>query len=291
MKRTRNKPARVAIALAMMVMMTTQALALEVPVSQTEQVVNGQQTLVKVFEVSPDFDPQQLVEEGLQQNGYNYIMTSIVKDVVSEEDSQDVTQEQAIVIENSDEDEARIEALKTMPPFIEYEKDGYKGKLFPMPNTLELTEAGRSSHSGSQKTTRSYTYEYNDDSLIPQTVTEGGKTYTKSSVTWAEGSYMDGSAIPENYVANVTYTRNYSYSTVDGYNATMIYSGTVEKEDDTMVRYTVTYLGTPVEAPDEGISPVGIATIIVCVAAVVAVIVVIILLTKRNKIHIPTQKS
>lgn len=245
MRGTKNIPARGAAALIAALMLTAQAYALEVPVSQTEQMVDGRQTLVKVFEVSPDTDPETLIETDLCQNGYVYTMTSIVKDTVKDESSRNVTQEQVIDIAQSDEDDARIEALKTMPAFIEYEEDGYAGKLYPIVSTLELTETGRTGHSGSTKITRTYTYDYNDDSLIPEAVTDSGKSYSKASVTWSEGAYMADSAIPENYVATVTYTRPYSYTTIDGFTASMTYSGTVDKVDDQLIRYTLTYYGTP----------------------------------------------
>jgi len=238
-------PARGAAALIAALMLMTQTYALEVPVSQTEQMINGQQTMVKVFEVSPETDPEALIETDLRQNGYVYTMTSIVKDVIKDESSRDITQTQVIGIANSDEDDARIEALKSMPAFIEYDKDGCAGKLYPIVNTLELTETGRTSHSGSSKITRTYTYEYNDDSLIPETVTENGKGYVKSSVSWTEGAYMSDGAIPENYVATVTYARPYSYTTIDGFTASMTYSGTVSKVDNELIRYTLTYYGTP----------------------------------------------
>lgn len=45
------------------------AYALEVPVSQTEHEIDGKQTLVKVYEVSPSVDPNSLIEADFEQNG------------------------------------------------------------------------------------------------------------------------------------------------------------------------------------------------------------------------------
>lgn len=245
------------MAASMTLLLTTQVFAMEVPVSQTEQMVNGQQTLVKVFEVSPSTDPQTLVEQDLVQNGYSYAMTSIVKDVESKEVEKEITQEETVTIDTSKEDDARVEALKSMPPFIEYDKDGFTGKLYPLVNTLELTETGRSSHSGSNKVTKTFTVDYNDESLIPGTISEGGKTYSRSSITWADGQYMEDGAIPENYVATATYSKPYSYTTVDGYEAKMTYTGEVKKVSDETVSYTLTYIGTPLEVEPEGMGTGG----------------------------------
>lgn len=266
------KSARLFAVLAMTLLMSTQAFALEVPVSQTEQMVNGQQTLVKVFEVAPETDPETLIEQGLEQNGYTYTMSSIVKDVVNEEDEKEITQEKTLTIDTSKEDAARIEALKSLPPIIEYEEDGYVGKLYPLVNTLELEETGRTSHSGSNRVTRTYTTAYNDDSQVPASISVSGSTYTRSSISWADGEYLEDSTIPENYVATVTYSKPYSYTTIDGFSAKMTYTGTVTKEINDLVRYTVTYLGTPIETPPSTSFILAIAFGVLLLALIIAIL-------------------
>lgn len=279
MRKAAAKTARLAAVLALTLMMSTQVFALEVPVSQTEQMVNGQQTLVKVFEVSPETDPETLIEQGLEQNGYSYSMTSIVKDVVNEEDDKEITQEQTLTINTSKEDTARVEALKSMPAFIEYNEDGYTGKLYPLVNTLELEETGRTSHSGSNKVTKTYTTAYNDDNEIPASITVSGSTYTRSSISWADGEYLDDSTIPANYIATVTFSKPYSYTTVDGYSAKMTYTGTVQKEINDIVRYTVTYLGTPLETAP---APSFIVAIVFGVLLLALIIAILLLAQKRG---------
>lgn len=228
--------------LVAVMVLSAQAYALEVPVSQTEAMIDGKQTLIKVFEVPADTDPQSLVEYGLSQNGYTYAMTSIVKDTMMVSATKEMTQEETITINVSDEDAARLEALMSMPAFIDYNKDGYVGKLYPVISSLKSEETGRTSHSGYKTTTKTYTFDYNDDSLVPSS-SDGGSL---SSVTWSEGDFMDGSSIPENYVATANYKKYYSYSTVDGYAFTLTYSGEVEYEHEDKIRYTITYTGTKI---------------------------------------------
>lgn len=215
----------------------------EVPVSQTEASINGIQTLTKVFEVAPSFDPEQLKEDGLQLDGYIYSLSSFTKEIISKEAHDTVTQEQTIDLTSTKEDDATLEALKKMPAFLDYEQDGYKGRLYPMTNTLEVSETGRSSHSGTKTQTRTGTCEYNDDSLVPTTISVSGTTYTRSSLTWAEGSFGEDTTIPDSYNYTAVYTKGYTYSTVDGYTAKMSYSGQVELENPEMVRYTLVYTG------------------------------------------------
>ena len=226
-------------------LLATKVLALEVPVSQTQQMVDGQQTLTKVFEVDPAIDPSTLVEGDFIQNNFHYTITSIVKDEIMVEDEKEVTQEYEVSISGSDENAARLEALMSMPAFIEYDQEGFTGKLYPVVNSMEGKEIGRTQHSGRKTITKTYTYNYNDDSLIPTT----SSGYTLSSISWAEGSYRDNTAIPDNYVATATYSKPYSYSTVDGWTFTMTYMGDVEYESADMIRYTLVYTGVEVEEP------------------------------------------
>lgn len=217
----------------------TNAYALEIPVSQTEQMIDGRQTITQVFEVSPEVSPESLIQEEIIQHGYRFTMTSITKDTVLVEDEKEITQEHSIVVNVSDADKARLEALLSMPAFIEYDEEGYTGKLYPVVNSLSGRETGRTSHSGYNTIKRTYTFDYNDDSLVP--TSDSG--YSLSNISWAEGEYMDDSAIPENYVATATYKKGYSYSTVDGWEYTMSYVGDVKFEHEDTIRYTLVYTG------------------------------------------------
>lgn len=232
-------------ALLLMLLMCTQAFALEVPISQTEQMIDGRQTLTKVFEVPATVNPESLIEENLAQNGYLYTMTSIVKDAVSVKDEKEITKEQSITVNVSNEDSARLEALKSMPAFIEYNEAGYIGKLYPVISSLSGEELGRTRHSGSRTMKKSYTYDQNDDSLVPKS-SDG---YSLSSITWSDGNYSDSSAIPDNYIATATYSKPYSYSTVTGWVFKMSYVGDVSYEHEDVVRYTLTYTGSEIKQP------------------------------------------
>jgi len=226
-------------------LLMTNAYALEIPVSQTEQMIDGQQTITQVFEVSPEVSPESLIQEEIIQHGYRFTMTSITKEVVLEEDEKEITQEHSVVVNVSDADKARLEALLSMPAFIEYDEDGYTGKLYPVVNSLSGRETGRTNHSGYNTVKKTYTFDYNDDSLVPTT----NNGYSLSNISWAEGDYMDDSAIPENYVATATYRKGYSYSTVDGWEYTMSYVGDVSFEHEDTIRYTLVYTGEEIQEP------------------------------------------
>lgn len=230
-----------AIMVALMLSVTSlPALAAEIPISQTSETIGGVKKIVKVFEITPDTDPTPLTES-FTQNGLTYEMESITKSNSAIEKTKDIAQEHSVTVTASKEDAARADALKALPSYIAYEENGYSGILYPVLSTMTLNETGRTPHSGVSTTTKQYTLEYNDESLVPGSVSENGQNYTMSAVTWTDGQ-TDDSGFPENYIANATYTRKYSYTTVDGYEAIMLYTGTVKNTED-MVQYTVTYTG------------------------------------------------
>lgn len=223
------------------------AYALEVPVSQSEHEIDGKQTLVKVYEVAPSVDPNSLIEADFEQNGFIYHMTSIVKDAIMVEDEVEVTQECEVTVSVSNEDQAKAKAFDNMPPYIEYDQDGYKGKLYPVPNSLEGRMTGQTPHSERKTITKTYSFDYNDDSLVPKT----SGSYTLSSIKWSDGSYLSDTSIPSSYTATATYSKTSNYTTVDGWSFTMSYTGNVEYASEDTIRYTLTYIGTiPEPAPE-----------------------------------------
>ena len=237
--KTRFKFLHLVSCMALISSLFVPARAMEIPVSQTEQMIDGRQTITQVFEVSPDTDPTTLIQEEIVQNGYRYTMTSITKNTVLVKDEKEITQEHSVVVNVSDEDAARLEALLSMPAFIDYDEEGYSGKLYPVINTLSGRETGRTTYSGYKTVKQTYTYEYNDDELVPSSY----NGYSLSNVSWAEGNYMDDTAIPENYIATATYRKAYSTSTVDGWEFTMSYTGDVGYEHNDTICYTLVYTG------------------------------------------------
>ena len=60
--------------------LVTNACALEVPTDTTIQNLNGSQQLIKTYTLPPGADPQQLIEEPFEQEGYRYTFAEIVKE-------------------------------------------------------------------------------------------------------------------------------------------------------------------------------------------------------------------
>lgn len=234
------------IAAILSALLMTQAFAAEIPIEQTEREVNGQQTLVQVYEVPASTDPETLYTREFEKNGFYYELNGVVKDVDTETTKKDITQVMELTLSAKTEASAREEAIKYMRPSVEYDDGEFTGTLYVIPGSLQLAPVNERTVYGSRTVTKQYTMEYNDDSEIPQAVSDGGYNYSISSINWQEGDMGEDGAMPENYIATAVYSRRTSSVVNDGYTATVEYAGTVGHEAPETVRYTVTYYGYPI---------------------------------------------
>lgn len=143
--------------LSLVLLMTTQAFAMDVPISQTEAEINGEQTLTQIYEVSIDTQPETLIKEDFEQNGFSYELISITKDEGTERLEKEVTDVVEIPLKETREAAAREEAIQSMQASIEYERDGYKGTLYVNPSTLELAPVNERTIKGTRSIQKSYT--------------------------------------------------------------------------------------------------------------------------------------
>ena len=232
--------------LSLVLLITTQAFAMDVPISQTEAEINGEQTLTQIYEVSIDTQPETLIKEDFEQNGFSYELISITKDEGTERLEKEVTDVVEIPLKETREAAAREEAIQSMQASIEYERDGYKGTLYVNPSTLELAPVNERTIKGTRSIQKSYTNEYNDDGIIPQSVSEGGYTWSYATHSWTELPDPEGGSVPVGYQATVTYQRGTSSRKNDGYTASVEYSGVVSYGVADTVRYTLVYRGYPI---------------------------------------------
>lgn len=226
--------------------MTIHTFAMDVPISQTEAEINGEQILTQIYEVSIETRPETLIKENLEQNGFSYELISITKDEGTEVPQKEVTDTVEIPLKATKEAAAREEAIQSMKASIEWEQDGFKGILYVDPSTLELAPVNERTVKGTKSIQKSYTNEYNDDAIIPQSISEGGYTWNYTAHSWTEVLDPEGGSVPVGYQATVIYQRGTSSRTNDGYTASVEYSGIVSYGEPDTVTYTLVYKGYPI---------------------------------------------
>lgn len=116
---------RVISCVLLMLVLTSNAFALEVPTDTVVQNLNGSQQAIKTFTVSPEQDPAALIEEPFELEGYLYTFADIVKSENPVEEKRIHTE--VITVETTKDDLALI--LEQLKPTIEYDDGRFQGKL------------------------------------------------------------------------------------------------------------------------------------------------------------------
>ena len=211
----------------------------EVPISHEIANINGVQTLTQVYEVKTDIDPNTLIQEDLQISGYNYTLVGMTKRDVAGK-SHTVSQVVELPeLASKNKDDALREALTYLQPTLPFtdEETGLEGELALVPGSVKIETVNERTVYGSKSMTKTYTYEYNDNSQVPKSA-DG---YNLQSVSWTDGELDEDGMMPKNYIATAVYTKSTSSVVNDGYVARAEYKGEV-KETDT-VQYTLVYEG------------------------------------------------
>lgn len=116
---------RVISCVLLMLVLTSNAFALEVPTDTVVQNLNGSQQAIKTFTVSPEQDPAALIEEPFELEGYLYTFADIVKSENPVEEKRIHTE--VITVETTKDDLALI--LEQLKPTIEYDDGRFQGTL------------------------------------------------------------------------------------------------------------------------------------------------------------------
>ena len=227
----------------LMLVLTSNALALEVPTDTVVQNLNGSQQAIKTFTVSPEQDPAALIEEPFELEGYLYTFADIVKSENPVEETQIHTE--VITVETTKDDLALI--LEQLKPTIEYDDGRFQGTLALDHTSLNTVAAGYATKNYTVTETKTIgQLDRNDMSYVPATTIKNGRTLSLANVEWqVTGTDLVGEALmPSQYQAVATYSAKASYQAATGYVTTAEYTGEITHEGVESVTYVLTYLGT-----------------------------------------------
>lgn len=234
---------RVISCVLLMLVLTSDAFALEVPTDTVVQNLNGSQQAIKTFTVSPEQDPAALIEEPFELEGYLYTFADIVKSENPVEETQLHTE--VITVETTKDDLALI--LEQLKPTIEYDDGRFQGTLALDHTSLNTVAAGYATKNYTVTETKTIgQLDRNDMSYVPVTTIKNGRTLSLANVEWqVTGTDLVGEALmPSQYQAVATYSAKASYQAATGYVTTAEYTGEITHEGVESVTYVLTYLGT-----------------------------------------------
>ena len=234
---------KVFMCLLLALTLTTSAAALEVPTDTVVQNLNGSQQLIKTYVLSPDTDPQGLIEEPFEQEGYLYTFADIVKE--DNHVSDVLYHRETVTVETGTDDLSKI--LEQLKPSVDYNDGVYKGALALDHTSIHTEASGYETRSSTVTATKTIgPVDRNDMSYVPATTVKNGVTLNLSGVDWqVTGTDLVGDALsPSSYQAVATYSGKSYYKAATGYVTTADYVGEIARDGVESVTYKVMYLGT-----------------------------------------------
>ena len=234
---------RVILCVLLTLSMSVSAFALEVPTDTVVQNLNGNQQAIKTFTIPANQDPQSLIEEPFELEGYLYTFADIVKEENMVDESKSHTE--TITLETDTDDLAKI--LDQLKPTIEYDDGVFFGTLALDHTSIHTEASGYATKSYTVSETKTIgQLDRNDMSYVPPTTVKNGRTLSLANVEWqVTGTDLVGETLmPSSYQAVATYSAKASYQAATSYVTTAEYTGDVTHEGVESVTYVLTYLGT-----------------------------------------------
>ena len=267
------------IALMVSAACSISAFAMEVPTNTTIQDLNGVRQYIKIYTVAPDTDPQSLIDDVFEYDGYTYTYSSMTKEEQSYSEKEHHTETVTADTEKSD----LSVVLKALSPSIEYDDGEFRGTLYLDHSTISTVASGYTTKSYTVSATKEIdNLDTNDMAYVPDTTTKNGVTVQLQSVDWqVQGtSLVDDILMPAQYKAVATYAGRASYRAATGYVTTAKYIGDIVAEGIESVTYTVIYTGTPssilqrVAAKSTENFPIILIFLVVIVLAITTVVLI-----------------
>ncbi|MDL2232055.1 hypothetical protein LJC63_00555 [Ruminococcaceae bacterium OttesenSCG-928-L11] len=245
---------------------------------------DGVKLLVKTFEVSPDADPQRLIESGLTRNGTEYTLREILRQTLPGSAEQQTASQ---VVTVSSESDKREDILPLLPESVDYAENGFTGRLVLDANSLSTEVASTNGYAYTIKDSREFFgLERNDPYYIPKTTTKNGMTLALADIQWNPAN-SENLAAPI-YSATAYYTGKGYGSAPDSYLVTAQYSGMVQKAVPGNVLYSIVYEAVPIPIIPESFDwgKAGMISLLVVTGCGFVVLAVVLL----RKFGLPKQR-
>ena len=181
----------------------------------------------KVYQLSLDDDPSLIPTEDFERNGRLYYLLDMTR---KDEVGVDTKPHVQTVTRPSDTNNME-KILQTLDAEIEATtEDGYTGTLHLDHTTVKVTTDGYATKTGTVSATRTYPNLSDADlSLVPKTISDGGRSLTLADVQWGNSTQEEVDGVVTRYTATARYIGSTSSKYATGYTVTADYSGEVSK--------------------------------------------------------------
>ena len=211
------------------------------PTEIVETETGSGRRLEKVYLLTAADNPANIPTADFEREGYRYTLLDVTRQDYTESETREHTETVTLDSGTKDMDKIMPQLAATREVTTE---DGFTGILTLDTASIAVEAAGYGSSSRTVTATRTYpNLSDADSSLIPKTITDGGRTLTLADVQWLEAG--------EFYNATASYTGTATSKYATGYVITAEYAGEVVKTISGEMIYTAVFSGTPINAPTE----------------------------------------
>lgn len=220
------------------------------PISVEEYDEGDAHRIKKVYQLSLSDDPGGIPVEPFERDGVLYELLDLTMKNEVGVDTKDYAE--TVTQDSSTGDMAAV--LKQLDAQREVAtEDGYTGVLLLDHTSVSVKAKGYNTSTRNLSASRTYPNLSDADlSLIPKTVTEGGKTLTLGNVQWSN-SYDEGGI--QHFTASATYTGTATSRYATGYTVTADYAGQVSKTSSQIVTYTAIFGAVRPVEPEPEVTP------------------------------------
>lgn len=195
----------------------------------------------KVYQLSLSDDPAGIPTEDFERDGHVFRLLDLIRKDEVGVDTQ--THTETVTMDSRTGELSEI--LKQLDGQKDFTtEDGYSGVLLLDHTSVKVEVKGYSTKTKNLSVTRTYSNLSDADlSLVPKTVSDGGKTLTLANVNWSSSNQTEGENIVTRYTATATYTGTSTSKSATGYKVTANYTGELSKTDCKVVTYTAIFGG------------------------------------------------
>ena len=219
------------------------------PVHVWESREDGRREIIRVYELRDDECPSKIPRHPFERDGFRFELAEIVRREIPAHSLREHTE--IITVSTQTNDLATV--IRLLSPTLEYlSDDGYFGILALDVTTIQIESQGTTSSNFTATRTREFPHLSSaDTSLVPRTLTYGGRTYNLANVEWRTQSTtaVDYRQVATSFTAVATYSRVGTRIATIGYTTTAEYHGQVSRIAIGRTEFTAHFIGIPIVTP------------------------------------------
>jgi len=219
------------------------------PIHVWESNENGRREVVRVYELRDNETSAQIPREPFIRDGFRFELAEIIRREIPSHSIREHTEIITITTQTNDLTTI-MDLLNSTLDFVA--PDGHFGVLALDVSTIRVESQGTRSSSHAVTRTREFPHLSNaDTSLVPRTITEGGRTYNLTNVDWRTQttSAVDYTQLSSSFTAVATFTGTATRTSTLGYTTTAEYRGQISKLSAGRQEFTAHFIGIPIVTP------------------------------------------